>query len=60
MPEMRVAGLAFPASGRVTRNSELPRAVRAFLTMLGAVPRDAVLLVQSNDEGAAAHFGELP
>jgi regulator of RNase E activity RraA len=59
MPEMRVAGLAFPASGRVTRNSDLPRAVRAFLTMLAAVPRDAVLLVQSNDEGAAAHFGEL-
>jgi regulator of RNase E activity RraA len=27
--------------------------------MLGAVPKDAVLVIQSNDEGAAAHFGEL-
>jgi 4-hydroxy-4-methyl-2-oxoglutarate aldolase len=58
-PQMRIAGLAFPASGRVTRNSDLTRALRAFLSMLSAVPQDAVLIVQSNDEGAAAHFGEL-
>ena len=59
MPETRVAGLAFPATGKVTRNSGPARALRAFLAMLSAVPRDAVLVVQSNDAGAAAHFGEL-
>ena len=43
-PETRVAGLAFPASGKVTRNSDTARALRAFLAMLSAVPRDAVLV----------------
>jgi regulator of RNase E activity RraA len=58
-PETRVAGLAFPASGKVVRQADHDRALRAFLTMLGAVPRDAVLVIQANDAGAAAHFGEL-
>jgi hypothetical protein len=58
-PQMRIAGLAFPASGKVTRNSDPTRALRAYLSMLTAVPRDTVLVVQSNDIGAAAHFGEL-
>ena len=58
-PQMRIAGLAFPASGKVTRNSDPTRALRAYLSMLTAVPRDPVLVVQSNDIGAAAHFGEL-
>jgi len=57
-PGARVAGLAFPASGRPTRKPDPERAIRAFLTLLGAVPRDAVLVVKSNDD-VSAHFGEL-
>lgn len=57
-PAMRIAGLAFPAVGRPTRKPDPERAIRAFLTLLGAVPRDSVLVVQSNDD-VAAHFGEL-
>lgn len=57
-PATRVAGLAFPASGRPSRNADTDRATRAFLTLLGAVPRDAVLVIRSNDD-VAAHFGEL-
>ncbi|MGH7320212.1 MAG: RraA family protein [Candidatus Rokuibacteriota bacterium] len=57
-PDTRVAGVAFPASGKQSRNTETEAAVRAFLTMLGAVPRDAVLVIQANDD-IAAHFGEL-
>src|SRR5262249_20434022 len=51
-------GLAFPAVGRPSRKPAPERAIRAFLTLLGSVPRDAVLVIQSNDE-VAAHFGEL-
>jgi regulator of RNase E activity RraA len=57
-PEMRVAGLAFPATGRPTRKPDPERAIRAFLTMLGAVPPHAVLVIRSNDD-VSAHFGEL-
>jgi 4-hydroxy-4-methyl-2-oxoglutarate aldolase len=57
-PSTRLAGLAFPAVGRPTRRPDPERAIRAFLTLLGAVPRDAVLVVKSNDE-VSAHFGEL-
>ena len=57
-PGARVAGLAFPAAGRPTRKPDPERAIRAFLTLLGAVPRDAVLVVKSNDN-VSAHFGEL-
>src|SRR5262245_37563604 len=57
-PGTRVAGVAFPAAGRPTRKPDPERAIRAFLTMLGAVPRDAVLVLQANDE-VSAHFGEL-
>jgi len=57
-PETRVAGLAFPASGKPSRNAGTDTAIRAFLTLLGAVPRDAVLVLQANDD-VAAHFGEL-
>jgi 4-hydroxy-4-methyl-2-oxoglutarate aldolase len=57
-PEMRLAGLAFPASGKRSRTTDTEAAVRAFLTLLGAVPRDGVLVMQANDD-VAAHFGEL-
>ena len=57
-PDTRVAGIAFPACGKPSRNAETETAIRAFLTLLGAVPRDAVLVVRSNDD-VAAHFGEL-
>jgi 4-hydroxy-4-methyl-2-oxoglutarate aldolase len=57
-PGTRIAGLAFPATGRPSRKRDPERAIRAFLALLGAVPRDAVLVVQSNDD-VAAHFGEL-
>jgi 4-hydroxy-4-methyl-2-oxoglutarate aldolase len=57
-PETRLAGIAFPVSGKPSRNTETEIAIRAFLAMLGAVPRDAVLVIQSNDD-VAAHFGEL-
>src|SRR5262245_33870164 len=52
-PATRVAGLAFPATGRPTARPDPERGIRAFLTMLGAVPRDAVLVVKSNDEVSA-------
>lgn len=57
-PEMRLAGIAFPASGKQTRNSDTEKVVRAFLKLIGAVPRDAALVIQANDD-VAAHFGEL-
>jgi regulator of RNase E activity RraA len=57
-PETRLAGIAFTASGKASRNTDTEPAIRAFLTLLGAVPRDAVLVIQANDHGAA-HFGEL-
>jgi 4-hydroxy-4-methyl-2-oxoglutarate aldolase len=57
-PGARVAGLAFPAAGRPVRKPDPERAIRAFLTLLGAVPPDAVLVVKSNDD-VSAHFGEL-
>lgn len=57
-PETRLAGIAFPASGKPTRTDDTETTIRAFLSMLGAVPRDGVLVVQTNDD-VAAHFGEL-
>jgi 4-hydroxy-4-methyl-2-oxoglutarate aldolase len=57
-PDTRLSGVAFPASGKQSRNTDTDAAVRAFLTLLGAVPRDAVLVIQANDH-VAAHFGEL-
>lgn len=57
-PDTRLAGIAFPASGKQSRNTDTEGPVRAFLKMLGAVPRDAVLVLQANDD-VAAHFGEL-
>jgi 4-hydroxy-4-methyl-2-oxoglutarate aldolase len=57
-PDTRLAGVAFPASGKRTRNTETEGPVRAFLKLLGAVPRDAVLVIQAHDD-VAAHFGEL-
>lgn len=57
-PDTRLSGVAFPASGKQSRSTDTEAAVRAFLTLLGAVPRDAVLVIQANDH-VAAHFGEL-
>jgi regulator of RNase E activity RraA len=57
-PDTRLAGVAFPASGKASRSGDTDGAIRAFLTLLGAVPRDAVLVIQANDD-VAAHFGEL-
>jgi 4-hydroxy-4-methyl-2-oxoglutarate aldolase len=57
-PDTRLAGVAFPAAGKPSRNAGTDEAARAFLTMLGAVPRDGVLVVRSDDR-SAAHFGEL-
>jgi regulator of RNase E activity RraA len=57
-PETRLAGVAFPATGKRSRNADTEAAIRAFLTLLGAVPRDGALVIQANDD-VAAHFGEL-
>ena len=59
-PEMRLAGYAFPARGRRFRGGPRDRdaTLRRFLTMLGAVPADSVLVLAANDS-EAAHFGEL-
>lgn len=57
-PDTRLAGVAFPASGKQSRNTETEGPIRAFLKLLGRVPRDAVLVIQANDD-VAAHFGEL-
>jgi regulator of RNase E activity RraA len=59
-PDMRAAGYAFTARGRARRGSPRERDVtlRRFLEMLTAVPSDSVLVLATNDSGAA-HFGEL-
>ena len=58
--DMRVAGYAFTARGRAHRGTprEREQTLRRFLTMLGAVPADSVLVLAANDN-VAAHFGEL-
>src|SRR3989454_7133037 len=60
LPDMRAAGYAFTARGRAHRGSprERDQTLRRFLTMLGAVPADSVLVLATNDN-VAAHFGEL-
>ncbi len=59
-PDMRTAGYAFTARGRVHRGTPRDRdaTLRQFLKMLGAVPADSVLVLAANDN-EAAHFGEL-
>lgn len=59
-PDMRTAGYAFTARGRAHRSvpKERDATLRRFLTMLGAVPADSVLVLAANDT-TAAHFGEL-
>lgn len=59
-PDMRTAGYAFTARGRVHRGKPRDRdaTLRQFLRMLGAVPADSVLVLAANDN-EAAHFGEL-
>lgn len=59
-PDMRLAGYAFPARGRPFRGKPRDRdaTLRKFLSMLGAVPADSVLVLAANDH-VAAHFGEL-
>jgi 4-hydroxy-4-methyl-2-oxoglutarate aldolase len=59
-PDMRLAGYAFTARGRVHRGPARERdaTLRRFLGMLGAVPPDSVLVLAANDN-EAAHFGEL-
>ena len=59
-PDMRLAGYAFTARGRAHRGTprERDQTLRRFLTMLGAVPADSVLVLAANDN-VAAHFGEL-
>jgi regulator of RNase E activity RraA len=59
-PDMRLAGYAFTARGRAHRGSPRERepTLRRFLTMLGAVPADSVLVLAANDS-VAAHFGDL-
>ena len=59
-PEMRMAGYAFTARGRVYRGKPRDRdaTLRQFLGMLGAVPAESVLVLAANDN-EAAHFGEL-
>jgi len=60
LPDMRLAGYAFTVRGRVHRGAprEREQTLRRFLTMLGAVPADSVLVIAANDN-VAAHFGEL-
>src|SRR6266705_1956365 len=59
-PGMRTAGYAFTARGRPHAGStrERDQTLRRFLTMLGAVPADSVLVLAAHDN-VAAHFGEL-
>jgi len=59
-PDMRLAGYAFTARGRAHRGKprEHDAILRRFLSMLGAVPADSVLVLAANDH-EAAHFGEL-
>jgi 4-hydroxy-4-methyl-2-oxoglutarate aldolase len=60
LPDMRLSGYAFTARGRAHRGAprEREQTLRRFLTMLGAVPADSVLVIAANDN-VAAHFGEL-
>jgi 4-hydroxy-4-methyl-2-oxoglutarate aldolase len=59
-PDMRLAGYAFTARGRAHRGAprEREQTLRRYLTMLGAVPADSVLVLAASDN-VAAHFGEL-
>jgi 4-hydroxy-4-methyl-2-oxoglutarate aldolase len=57
-PDMRLAGYAFPARGRPQKTRDRDLVIRKFLKMLGAVPRDSVLVMAAHDN-VAAHFGEL-
>ncbi len=57
-PEMRVAGYAFPARGRPQKGADRDEVTRKFLRMIGAAPRDSVLVLGARDH-VAAHFGEL-
>lgn len=55
---MRAAGVAFPAVGRPNRSVDYDEQIRRFLQMLGEVPEDAMLVVNTNDT-ASSHVGEL-
>lgn len=57
-PDMRVAGYAFPARGRPQKSGNRDEVTRKFLGMIGAAPRDSVLVLGARDS-VAAHFGEL-
>jgi regulator of RNase E activity RraA len=57
---MRTAGYAFTVRGRPHSGAprERDQTLRRFLSMLGAVPAESVLVVAAHDN-VAAHFGEL-
>lgn len=57
-PEMRLAGPAYPVEGRPQVGHDYDASIRAFLTMLGAVPSGHVVVYQTNDR-ESAQLGEL-
>lgn len=56
--EMEFAGVAYPVIGRPNRSVDEDQNLRNFLTMLGEVPKDGVVMYQTNSHDSA-QIGEL-
>jgi regulator of RNase E activity RraA len=56
---MRTAGIAYPVVGRPNRSVDPDANMHEILRMLGDAPAHGVLTYQTNDDGDAAHLGEL-
>jgi 4-hydroxy-4-methyl-2-oxoglutarate aldolase len=55
---MRLAGPAWTVEGHQRARADFDTSMRATLTMLGEVPKDHVIIYQTNDR-VASHLGEL-
>lgn len=58
VPDMHAAGIAYPVVGRPNRSVDPDENLETIVRMLSAVPADAMLVYETNDE-ASAHIGEL-
>lgn len=56
--DTRMAGVAYPVTGRPDEDADYDANMRRFLTMLGEVPTDSVVVYETHDDHAA-QLGEL-
>lgn len=56
--DMRMAGIAYPVTGRPDPNADYDENIRRFLRMLGDAPAESVVAYETRDD-EAAHIGEL-